>query len=165
MGEVFTGRDLDMRLLCDFSHNSIFRETVDGSPMWVHRHNACRVVEGQLVFLPGYANTSSYICSGGTGARYFLNTMDHGAGKTIDRLRKKGLVRELDNGRVTRAYNNESSEPKLIPHWSDEGIDEVIASLRHNDIVRPVARLRPVAGYRYLWKGRLARAREKITAG
>jgi RNA-splicing ligase RtcB len=90
MGEVFPEGPFEMRLLCDFSHNSIFNETVDGRPMWVHRHNACRVVEGQLVFLPGYANTSSYVCIGSGGAG---------------------------------------------------------------------------AGYRYLWKGRLARAREKITAG
>ncbi len=165
MGEVFPEGPFDMRLLCDFSHNSIFRETIDGSPVWVHRHNACRVVEGQLVFLPGYSNTSSYICAGSSGARDFLNTMDHGAGKTIDRLKKKGLVRELGNGRVTRSYNNESPEPKQVPHVSDEGIDAVIESLGRNDIVRPVARLRPMAGYRYLWKGRLARAREKITAG
>lgn len=165
LGAAFPSRPPGLRLLCDFSHNSIVREAVDGRQMWVHRHNACRVVEGQVVFLPGYGNTSSYICLGGGGARDFLSTMDHGAGKTIDRLRAAGRVRELGNGRATRSYSNSSPVPRIVPHWSDEGVDAVIDVLRHRGIARPIARLRPLAGYRYVWKGRLARARERLTAG
>ena len=152
----------DLRVLCDFSHNSILREDVGGSPLWVHRHNACRVTPGRLVFLPGYSYTSSYVCVGGAGAPRFLHTMDHGAGKTIDRFREKGLVRLLNGSRVTRSFCNESSEPRIEPHYSNEGIDKVIEVLARHDIVIPIARLTPFAGYRYYWKGRLARLTQAV---
>lgn len=162
LGRVFESRDTGIEVLCDFSHNSILPETVDNEMMWVHRHNACRVTPGRLVFLPGYNYTSSYICVGDAGAADFLNTMDHGAGKTIDRFKKKGITRILEDGYVTRNYSNESSEPETVPHYSDEGIDKVIEVLERNRIVRPIARVRPIAGYRYKWKGRLARVKDRI---
>ena len=165
LARTFSSKATELELLCDFSHNSIFQETIQNQPMWIHRHNACRVTPGQLVFLPGYCNTSSYVCLGDSGAENFLNTMDHGAGKTIDRFKKKDLCRQLENGSVTRSYSNQAPEPKLVPHWSDEGIDKVIEVLTHNRIIKPIARLKPMAGYRYIWKGRLARAREKMTTG
>ena len=56
-------------------------------------------------------------------------------------------------------------EPVLVPHWSDEGIEHVMAILAERDIARPVARVRPIAGYRFKWKGRLARLRDSLGAG
>jgi RNA-splicing ligase RtcB len=165
IGELFKGIDPKLELLCDFSHNSIFREQVGGRDMWVHRHNACKVNPGQLVFLPGYNNTSSYVCIGDNGAADYLHTMDHGAGKTIDRFLKRNLTGPLDNGRQTRNYTNESIKPEMVPHISDEGIDYVIEVLRNHQIVRPIAKLCPFAGYRYIWKGKLSRAKEKLKIG
>jgi RNA-splicing ligase RtcB len=163
MTNAFSNGSPGLRLLCDFSHNSIFRENVEGRSSWIHRHNACRVIPGQLVFLPGYSYTSSYICVGDEGAANTLHTMDHGAGKTIDRLKERGIGRRLDDGRATRRYSNEAAAPELVQHWSDEGIDKVIDLLALNRVVRPIARLTPMAGYRYYWKGRLARLREKLS--
>ena len=163
MEDVFSKGSPGFGLLCDFSHNSIFREDIGGRPMWVHRHNACRVEPGQLVFLPGYSYTSSYVCIGDDGAIDTMHTMDHGAGKTIDRFRKNGIGRRLENGNVTRAYSNLSAVPDLVPHWSDEGIDKVVEVLAQNRVVKPIARLSPVAGYRYYWRGRLARFKENFS--
>ena len=165
LGEMFPGRAVAPEVLCDFSHNSILPETVRGRFSWVHRHNAARVVPGRLVFLPGYSWTSSYICRGGDGAVQTIFTMDHGAGQTIDRLKAAGRLRRLDAVRPTRAYGNESGAPVLVPHWSDEGVDEVVRALAARDISHPVARLRPLAGYRFHWKGRLVRLRERFALG
>ena len=151
-----------MKVLCDFSHNSILREEIGGRSLWVHRHNAARVLPGRLVFLPGYNCTSSYVCRGGAGAAETIFTMDHGAGKTIDRLRADGRLRELAPARVTRAYDNVSETPAIVLHVSDEGVDEVVRALAERDIAHPVARVRPVAGYRFHWRGRLARLVERL---
>jgi len=164
LGAMFPGRGVSCEVLCDFSHNSILRETVGGRGLWVHRHNAARVLPGRLVFLPGYSWTSSYVCRGGDGAAGTIYTMDHGAGKTIDRRRAAGALRRLEAGRPTRAYGSESDAPVLVPHWSDEGVDEVVRALAARDVAHPVARLRPLAGYRFHWKGRLARLRERFAA-
>ena len=88
--------------------------------------------------------------------------MDHGAGKTIDRFIAAGIGTELDDGRVTRSYTNESSEPAVRRHHSDEGIDKVVEILHRHRVVRPIARIRPIAGYRYIWKGKLSRAKERL---
>jgi tRNA-splicing ligase RtcB len=163
IADIFQSVEPEIGLLCDFSHNSIQHESINGREMWVHRHNACRVTEGQLVFLPGLNNTSSYICIGGRGAANYLNSMDHGAGQTIERFKSKKLVKKRENGHFTRAYTNESKNAKLVPHYSDEGIEKVIELLERYDIARPVARLKPIAGYRYKWKGKLARLKERIS--
>ena len=165
LGAVFPGRRPRIDLLCDFSHNSILRENFEGRSFWVHRHNAARVLPGRLVFLPGYNYTSSYICLGEGGAGDTLYTMDHGAGKTIDRFMKEGTLRRMDEKFRTRAYDNESYEPAMIPHYSDEGIEQVMEILAGRRIARPIARVRPLAGYRFKWKGRLARLRDSLGAG
>jgi RNA-splicing ligase RtcB len=159
--DIFREHEPEMDLLCDFSHNSINRERIGDRDLWLHRHNACRVTEGQLVFLPGFSNTSSYICIGGPGASDYLNTMDHGAGETIKRFMSKGLSRQLEFS--TRVYNNESKNAQIEPHYSDEGIDKVVELLEREKIAMPVARIRPIAGYRYRWKGRLARLKERMS--
>ncbi len=162
---MFPDRRTRLAVLCDFSHNSILRESVAGRFYWVHRHNAARVVPGRLVFLPGYSWTSSYICRGGDGASETLFTMDHGASKTIDAFRAAGSLRRLDDVHPTRAYDNDSDAPALVPHWSDEGVDDVVRQLAARRIAHPVARLRPLAGYRFHWKGRLARLLGRLAGG
>jgi hypothetical protein len=53
----------------------------------------------------------------------------------------------------------------MIPHYSDEGIEQVMEILAGRRIARPIARVRPLAGYRFKWKGRLARLRDSLGAG
>lgn len=159
---LFPERRTRCEILCDFSHNSIVREEIEGRSFWVHRHNAARVLPGRLVFLPGYAWTSSYICLGEDGARETLFTMDHGAGKTIDLFKARGALRIIDGALPVRSYTSESRMPKLLSLWSDEGLNEVMGILSKKKIARPLARVRPLAGYRFYWKGRLRRFLEKM---
>lgn len=140
-------------LLWDAPHNSIRRETVKGQDLWVHRHNAARVVPpskmpadspfvrtGHPVLLPGTDRTSSYLCVTGEGVAHTLHSVNHGAGRSALQL---GCP--LNNGAATRLYTYERGPTKIRPHLSDDGLEEVLAVLQAHDIARPVARLRPLA--------------------
>lgn len=155
---VLNSKGFHLSIFYDLSHNSIFEEGVDGEKLWVHRHNSCRVFPpskmskgsifystGQPVLLPGSNRTSSYICVGREGAVNSLCSIDHGAGKMIDRFEGSGRCKTLRDGKITKLYRYNSSNATDIPHLSDEGIDEVIAITSSNNIAKPVARLRPIA--------------------
>jgi tRNA-splicing ligase RtcB len=141
------------RLLWDAPHNGIRREIIQGQSLWVHRHNAARVVPpsqmsasspfgrtGHPVLLPGIERTSSYLCVAGEGADHTLHSADHGAGRAAMKL-----GRPLDNGAVTRVYTYEDGLTEIRPHRSDDGLKEVLYVWQTNEIARPVARLRPLA--------------------
>ncbi|MFD0331484.1 RtcB family protein [Streptacidiphilus monticola] len=64
-----------LRLVVDSPHNSVYEETVDGRPAYVHRHNAARAwtpelmrghpafaATGQPLLVPGTNRTSSFLC-------------------------------------------------------------------------------------------------------
>lgn len=155
---VLNSKGFHLSILYDLSHNSIFEEEIDGEKLWVHRHNSCRVFPpskmskgsifystGQPVLLPGSNRTSSYICVGREGAVNSLCSIDHGAGKMIDRFEGSGRCKTLHDGKITKLYRYSSSNATDIPHLSDEGINEVIAITSSNNIAKPVARSRPIA--------------------
>ncbi len=142
------------RLLYDAPHNGIWRERIGERSLWVHRHNAVRVVPpsrlpadsayqstGHPVLLPGTERTSSYLCASGEGAANTLHSAGHGAGHTV-----RALARPLDGpARYTRVYGYGGSPVEQRPHLSDDGIDAVLRALSSHDVARPVARLRPLA--------------------
>jgi len=149
------GADCDSpALLWDAPHNSIRRETVAGRELWVHRHNAVRIEPpsqtpdcspfaqtGHPVLLPGTERTSSYLCVSGEGAANTLHSAGHGAGLMV-----QALSRPLDESAgYTRVYRYDDSPVELRSRLTDDGVNAVLGALSICDIVRPVARLRPVA--------------------
>jgi len=153
MRAVWGENNVPPALLWDAPHNSIRKEVIGGQTLWVHRHNAVRVVPpsqtpgnspfvhtGQPVLLPGMDRTSSYLCVAGEGAARTLHSVDHGAGRSALQL-----GRPLSNGAATRLYTYERGLTTIRPHLSDDGLEEVLAVLQAHDIARPVARLRPLA--------------------
>ena len=153
-----TGRkDLMLGIVADLSHNTIHRERIGGEDLWVHRHNAARTVGpsmlppghpyaglGQPVMVPGTNRTSSYVVVGRAGAADSLHSVDHGAGRTVERFAEAGLLRPR-TGQVTRCYGYASRNPEPVEHLSDEGIDEVVAIAARCGVAAPAARMRPVA--------------------
>lgn len=153
-----TGRsDLNLGLVADLSHNTIMRERIDGRDLWVHRHNAARVVGpsglaeghpyraiGQPVMVPGTSRTSSFVVVGRDGARASLYSVDHGAGRTVERFEMAGLLSPRPDA-VTRKYTYGSPAPEILPHMSDEAIEEVMEVAVAGNIASPAARLRPLA--------------------
>jgi tRNA-splicing ligase RtcB (3'-phosphate/5'-hydroxy nucleic acid ligase) len=154
--EVFGGSG--GRLVVDSPHNSIYEETVDGVPAVVHRHNSCRAwpadrmpagttfaSTGQALLLPGTNRTSSYLCVPGPAPERSLHSACHGAGTVIDDFERRGLSGPDPLGRSTLRFRYSDAAPAPVAHLDDRGVDEALAILVRHGLVRPVARMRPIA--------------------
>lgn len=146
------------RLVTDSPHNSIYEEEVDGKSAIVHRHNACRAwlpehlsahpyfaSTGQPLLLPGTNRTSSYVCIPGARAGESLYSACHGAGTLIDAFAERGLSMTDPKHHVTLRFRYDDGMPHEIAHLDDRGVDEALGILVRNGLVRPIARLRPLA--------------------
>lgn len=122
----------EVSLVCDTSHNSIQKE----NGLWVHRHNASRV-EG-LSVLSGNYNCSSYLCKG--GKQEYLFSMDHGAGAVM-----KGMDLSKREGSVS-LYSLDGV--RKVSRVGDEGVDFVLKLLGDKEVVKPVAKLEPIANFK-----------------
>jgi RNA-splicing ligase RtcB len=146
------------RLIVDSPHNSIYEEEIDGETAVVHRHNAARAYPasrmahhpvfgqiGQPVLLPGTSRTSSYLCVAGDGAHKSLYSASHGAGTTVENFLVSGLSGRDPEGRMTLRFRYSRSDPTAVEQLDDRGVGDTLSILQREDIVRPVARLRPFA--------------------
>jgi tRNA-splicing ligase RtcB len=146
------------RLIVDSPHNSIYEEEIDGETAVVHRHNAARAYPasrmahhpvfgqiGQPVLLPGTNRTSSYLCVAGDGAHKSLYSASHGAGTTVENFLVSGLSGRDPEGRMTLRFRYSRSDPTAVEQLDDRGVGDTLSILQREDIVRPVARLRPFA--------------------
>ena len=146
------------RLVVDSPHNSIYEEPVGTGTGVVHRHNACRAFTadmmtpgttfaetGQAVLLPGTHRTSSFLAVAGSDAQASLHSACHGAGTVISDLVRRGLSAEDPHGRSTMRYRYSDSAPTEVTHFDDNGVFAALDVLRRNALVRPVARMRPIA--------------------
>jgi tRNA-splicing ligase RtcB (3'-phosphate/5'-hydroxy nucleic acid ligase) len=124
----------------------------------VHRHNSCRAYPasmmtpgtafgdvGQAVLVPGSNRTSSYVCVGAEGGERSLYSACHGAGTLIQEFERRGVSGPDPRGRETLRFSYSTEEPARVPHLDDAGINAAVRILSENRLVRPVARLRPVA--------------------
>ncbi len=146
------------RLVVDSPHNSIYEEIVDGQPAVVHRHNSCRAYSaermlpgltfaetGQAVLLPGTHQTCSYLAVAGDGGAASLHSASHGAGTVVADLVKRGISGPDPRGCTTRRYRYSDAAPNEALHYDNRGVDAALDVLVSNRLVRPVARMRPLA--------------------
>ena len=154
--KIFGARDV--RMVVDSPHNSIYEERIGGQRAIVHRHNACRAYPasmmppgtafgtvGQALLVPGTHRTSSYLCVATEGAERSLYSACHGAGTLIEQFAASGLSGPDERRRTTLRFRYGQHEPTAVQQLDDLGIDEAVAILTRHGLVRPVARLRPVA--------------------
>jgi RNA-splicing ligase RtcB len=145
-------------LVVDSPHNSIYEEELDGKNVIVHRHNSCRAypasmmrghpafgATGQALLLPGTNRTSSYLCVAADGAGRSLYSASHGSGMVIKDFEQRGLSGPDPAGRATLRFRYDRDLPEEVPQLDDRGVNETLGILRRNDLVRPVARMRPLA--------------------
>lgn len=146
------------RLVVDSPHNSIYEEPVGGGSAVVHRHNSCRAFPaemmppgttfadtGQAVLLPGTHRTSSYLAVAGDTSEKSLHSACHGAGTVVSDLVRRGISGPDPLGRRTRRYRYDDAEPTPTVHFDDRGVNAALDVLVRNGLVRPVARMRPIA--------------------
>lgn len=147
------------RLVVDSPHNSIYEEPLSGGgTAVVHRHNACRAYTadmmapgttfaetGQAVLLPGTHRTSSYLAVAGERASDSLHSACHGAGSVVSDLVRRGLSADDQQGRHTRRYRYDDAAPEIATHFDDNGVNAALDVLVRHGLVKPVARMRPLA--------------------
>jgi tRNA-splicing ligase RtcB (3'-phosphate/5'-hydroxy nucleic acid ligase) len=146
------------KLIVDSPHNSIYEEEVGGAIAMVHRHNTVRAYPaakmaghpifgqtGQPILVPGTNRTCSYLCVGSEGSDQSLFSACHGTGSIIDDFANRGLSAPDEEGHTTLRFRYKQPEPSEVRHLDNRGVDEGISILANNDIVKPVARLRPFA--------------------
>ena len=150
------------QLVVDSPHNSIYEEPVPGGAPGetavVHRHNSCRAFPGHLmpagtvfaetgqaVLLPGTNRTSSYLAVAGANAGASLYSACHGAGTLVADFAAKGLSRAHPAGHHTLRFRYDGAAPAPVAHLDDNGVNAALRVLVDNGLVRPVARLRPLA--------------------
>ncbi len=147
----------EISIFWDHSHNSMYQEYFEGNSVWMHRHNTCRILPcsqfpadslfsrtGQPTFIPGFNTTSSYMAVAGNSCELALNSIDHGAGKSIDKCIAQGMCKQYSD-RNTLIFNYKENDPLFKRHYTDEGILEVVNLLTEKKIIKPIARLRPLA--------------------
>jgi RNA-splicing ligase RtcB len=142
----------------DSPHNSIYEEQVGDRPAIVHRHNSCRAYPasrmregtafgsvGQAVLLPGTHRTSSYLCVAGEHPERSLYSACHGAGTVVDKFASDGESGSSQRGHTTLRYRYNGEAPAHVSHLDDRGVDAALRILVTHGLVRPVARMRPLA--------------------
>lgn len=160
---VLSNESLDMPLLYDCSHVSIQSETHFGERLWVHRHGASRAlpasampdhpvfsITGQPLPIPGSMGADSYIGVTASGAAQTFNSVNHGAGRLMDKpeARESFQAQNVEanlQAQNIRLYRTGTSDIAEQSPQSFKDITEVIHTMQRFDLARPVVRLRPVA--------------------
>lgn len=161
------GRDPEMELLYDMPHILVSREEHFGKSLWVHRNGTSRAYgpsrmsdhpvfkeTGEPAFIPTSMSTEAYLCVGQDGNDSTFYSCNHGAGKSKEKtdsvvpenkseldakLATKGVT--LYNGRSSKVIEQDSSHYKQAA--------DVIASVKENGVVKPVAKMQPVSVIMY----------------
>jgi len=150
-------------LLYDCAHVSIKRETWRGETLWIHRHGASRALPpscseahpifsatGQPVPVPGSMGHDSYVCVAAEGAAAAFCSVNHGAGRVLDKPEATAKFTEVQvehemREKKTRLYRYGTDNITEQAPGAFKDISKVIAAMSALRLARPVARLRPVA--------------------
>src|SRR3989338_2574207 len=157
------GRDPEFDLLYDMPHILVSQEEHYGQNLWVHRNGTSRAYgktrmqdhplfreTGEPAFIPSSMSTEAYLSVGQDGNESSFYSCNHLAAKATEKTdtivphNKAELDKKLA-GKGVRLYNGRSS--KVIEQDSShyKRIEDVIESVTENNIVKPVAKMQPVA--------------------
>jgi tRNA-splicing ligase RtcB len=160
---VLGHQSIKLPLLYDCAHVSIKRETWKGEPLWVHRHGASRAlppsrlagdptlsITGQPVPIPGSMGHDSFIGAVREEAVDSFYSVNHGAGRLLDkpdalaRFTESEVEQEMRRKNI-RLYRYGSDNIAEQAPGSFKDIDDVIRAMAVSPIMDPVVRLRPLA--------------------
>ncbi len=130
----------------DVHHNYAAEEAHGGTAGIVHRKGAVRAAAGATVFIPGSMGTASYVAVG-LGNPASFESCQHGAGRLLGRheaMRRRSsaeVFAEMDALGVELLSGEPRTAAEEAP-FAYKDIDAVMTASA--DLVRPVARLRPL---------------------
>lgn len=161
--KVLADNSLAVPLLYDCSHVSIQPEEHDGETLWVHRHGASQALPpsamthhpiyahtGQPLPIPGSMGDESYIGAATEGAAKTFHSVNHGAGRILDKPDAKEAFSqqavEADlRARNIRLYRTGSGDLAEQAPQSFKSVSDVVQTMENYDLAQLVARVRPVA--------------------
>lgn len=164
--ERILGRQVDLDLLHDNSHISIIKENHFKNDIWIHRNGAVRAngpkrmkehplfsQTGEPVFIPSSMSTPAYLGVGTDNNQSSFFSAGHGTGRkrvisgTVPQ-NKSDLLASVKKSNVN-LYNAKSQGVIMQDSAYYKDVDEVISGMEENKIVRPVAKMQPVAVLMY----------------
>lgn len=163
--EKVIGKNSELDLLYDMPHVYIDREKHYGENVWVHRNNASRAFgpsrmqhpvfsqTGEPVFIPSSMSTPAYLAVGTDENESTFFSAAHGTGrrknpKTDKAETKEELFSKMEKRKV-KLYNAKSKGVVFQDAGYYKDVEEVIAGMVENKIVKTVAKMEPVAVLMY----------------
>jgi len=139
----------DAKLIWNVSHNSIYKDIIDGQEQFVVRHNSVRIYNNKPTILAGSYDVSSCIgISFEPDNNSLLNTHDHGIGSIVARLKDEDKIDYTD--KISKRYFfkrgtdiiEEIKETKVSDMKPIEAISEYFEK---ENIFRPWFYVNPIA--------------------
>ncbi|MEI8103404.1 MAG: RtcB family protein [Candidatus Moraniibacteriota bacterium] len=157
------GRDAELELVYDMPHILVSQEEHYGKNVWVHRNGTSRAYgpsrmathpifsqTGEPAFIPSSMSTEAYLCVGTDDNESTFFSCNHGAGKVTKKTERvipktrEELHKKLGD-RGVHLYNARSKEVIEQDSAHYKSIEDVMAGVRANNIVKPVAKMQPVS--------------------
>ena len=154
---------LRMPLLVDCAHVSIKTEHWNGQPVWIHRNGGSRALPpsaslghprfattGQPIPIPGSMGDASYIGVAAEGAVHTYHSVNHGAGRVLDkpeataRYSTADVQREMYEKGI-RLYRYGAGDIAEQAPGSFKDISQVVQAMRAHALATLVVRLKPIA--------------------
>ena len=154
---------LRLPLLVDCAHVSIKAERWNGEPLWVHRNGGSRALPpsaladhprfastGQPIPIPGSMGDASYIGVAAEGAVQTYHSVNHGAGRVLDkpeataRFSTADVQREMYEKGI-RLYRYGAGDIAEQAPGSFKDISQVVQAMRAHSLATLVVRLKPLA--------------------
>lgn len=151
--EKVLGKNPELDLLYDSPHVFINREKHFGKDVWVHRNGAVRALEGEPVFIPSSMSTPMYLGVGTNENESTFFSAGHGTGrrknpKSDKAMTKKELFEKMKLRKV-KLFNAKSKGVIFQDAGYYKDVEEVIAGMEKNKIVKIVAKMEPIAVLMY----------------
>ena len=151
--EKVLGKNPELDLLYDSPHIFVNRENHFGRDVWVHRNGAVRATVGEPVFIPSSMSTPMYLGVGTDENDSTFFSAGHGTGRrknpeTNKADTKEELFQKMKEKKV-KLFNAKSKGVIYQDSSYYKDIEEVIAGMEENKIVKTVAKMDPIAVLMY----------------
>jgi tRNA-splicing ligase RtcB (3'-phosphate/5'-hydroxy nucleic acid ligase) len=156
------GKEIYLPLIYDMPHGFVEEETHFGERVWVHRNGTTRAFgsdrmkgaklfdeTGEPIFIPSSMSTACYLGVGTDENESGFFSASHGTGKSKEKLgevphSRDELIEKMKKSKV-KLFNARSRQiiEQDSSHYKD--VEEVIAGMVENKIIRMVAKMQPVS--------------------
>lgn len=164
--EKTLGIDPELDLLYDMPHVYVDKENHYGENIWIHRNNASRAFgpermkdhrlfreTGEPVFIPSSMSTPAYLAVGTDENQSTFFSAAHGTGRRkipeSDKASTKEELFQKMQERKVRLFNARSKGVVFQDSGYYKDVEEVIAGMEENKIVKTVAKMEPIAVLMY----------------